>query len=123
MKTLKLVTAAAIGSLLVAPVMASNNGIESNYEIQNTYQHEYSESKVPEWAEQERERHTEKYRLQKRRADDGIGGLKLEAQNRYRNQERNQINRDGGDFGGSQASRSGVAGGSSKFGKGSAGRH
>lgn len=123
MKIAKFVTMTAIGSLLAAPVLASNDGVESNYEIQNTYQHEYSDDKVPEWAKQERERHTERNRLQEHLADDSGNGLKLEAQNRYQNRERHQENRASGGFGRSGSSGPGAAGASSGSGKGSKGRN
>lgn len=134
MKIAKFVATAAIGSLLATPVMASDDGMESNYEIQNTYQHEFSENKVPDWADQERVRHTERHRLQEHLAVDADDGFKLEAQNRYQHQERHQVVRGDGDFGrsgsagfggfgGSGSSGHGAAGASSGSGKGSNGRH
>ena len=125
MRTAKFIASVAIGTLLAAPAMASNDGVESNNEIQNTYRHEYSDDKVPEWAEQERERHTERNRLQKHMAEGDAGGLKLKAQNRYQHQERNQVSRDGGGFGRSGSSGPGAAGASagSGAGKGSNGRN
>ena len=131
MKIAKFVATAAIGSLLATPVMASDDGMESNYEIQNTYQHEYSENKVPDWAEQERVRHTERQRLQEHLAVDADDGFKLEVQNRYQHQERHQVGRGGGDFGrsgsagfgGSGSSGQGAAGASSGSSKGSNGRY
>lgn len=123
MKIAKYVATAAIGSLLSASVIASNDGFESTSEIGNTYQHEYSENRVPEWAEQERERHTERNRFERHLADVDGDGFKLEAQNRYQARERHQSNRGGGDFGRSSSSGHGVAGASSGSGKGSKGRH
>lgn len=122
MKISKFVTAAAISSLFVTSVMASNDGTESKHEIRNTYQHEYSEDMISEAAEQKRERHTETHRLQKHLVDDQGGEFTLESQNRNRSQDRNQLNRDGGGFGGSTGSGHGSSGGSSKSGKGVAGR-
>lgn len=123
MKIAKFVATAALGSLLSAPVMASNDGFESTGEIRNTYQHEYSGNKVPEWAKQERERHTERNQFERHLADVDGGGFKLKTQNRYQNRERHQINRGGGDFGHSGALGRGAAGGSSGSSKGSKGRH
>lgn len=119
----KLVATATIGSLLSVPVMASNDRIESNYEIRNTYQHEYSENNVPEWAEQERERHTEEHRFERHLADDDGDGYKLEVQNRYQNQERHQSHRGDSDGGRSGSSGPGAGGASSGSGKGSKGRN
>jgi len=119
MKIAKLVASAAIGTLLATPAMANNDGVESNYEIQNTYQHEYSNDKVPAWAEQEREGHIERNRLQMHLAEDDAGGFKLKAQNRYQHRERNRVSRDGGYFGSSGYSGPGAASGA---GKGSRGR-
>jgi hypothetical protein len=123
MKIAKFVATVAIGSLLSAPVMASNDGVESSSEFRNTYQHEYSGDKVPERAKQERERHTERNRFESHLADVEGGGFKLKAQNRYQNQERHQINRGDGEFGHSGSLGHGAAGGSSGSGKGSKGRH
>lgn len=123
MKIAKFVATVAIGSLLSVPVMAGNDGFKSNSEFRSTYQHEYSNNKVPEWAMQERERHTERNRFERHLADVEGGEFKLKAQNRYRYQERHQINRGGRDFGHSGSSRHGVAGASSGSGKGSKGRH
>lgn len=122
MRFSKYVVTAAIGSLLSVPVMATNDGVESRNEIRNTYQHEHSENRVPQWAEQERERHTERNRFEKHLADDQVGGFKLEAQNRYQKRERHQNNRGSGDFGRSGSSGRGVAGASSGSGRGSGGR-
>lgn len=121
MKIATFVATAAIGSLLSAPVVANNDGIESSNEIRNTYQHEYSEDKVPEWAQQERERHAEENRFERHLADDDGDGFKLDAKNRYQNRERHQTNQGGRDFGRSSSSGPGAAGTSSGSGKGSKG--
>lgn len=121
MKIGYLFASAAMSTLLVTNVIADNAGIESNYEIQNTYQYEYSDGKVPEWAEQKRERHTQRNRLQTHFAEDDAVGLKLEAQNRYQHRERNQHGRAGGGDGRSGSQGSGGAGAGA--GKGSKGRH
>ena len=126
MKIAKFVATAAIGSLLSAPLMASNDVVESHNEIRNTYQHEHSEKKVPEWAEQERERHTERNRFERHLADDDGDGFKLEAQHRYQNREQHQTKYGGGDFGRSSSTGSSgrnAGGASSGSGKGSNGRH
>ncbi|MDH3759778.1 MAG: hypothetical protein OEU50_02275 [Gammaproteobacteria bacterium] len=123
MKLARFVATAAISSMLSTTVMAGNDGIESNYEIQNTYQHEHSQDKVPEWADQERERRTEKNRFEKHLVDVDGDGSRLKAQNRYRNQERHQMKNVGGDFGRSNSSGNGSAGTSSGSGKGSRGRN
>ena len=120
MKIAKYVTSATVGTLLATTVIASNDGLESNQEIQNTYQHEYSDDRVPAWAEQDRERHIESNRLQSYFAEGDAGAFKLKANNRYQYRERNRINRGDGGFGRPASSRPGGA--ASGAGKGSRGR-
>lgn len=123
MKISQLITTAAVSTLLMTQVMADVEATESNYEVQNTYQHEYSENNVPGSAEQDRERHQEQNRFQKHLAENGADGdgEKLKAQNRYQDQQRKQSYRS--ELGQTSSGRFNTVNRSSMSGKGFAGKH